>query len=100
MNEVKYKIRRAILMAAAEFAVFSFEFIWHHPWVSDLGVEVEAVRDQWKLLIRHGYIKLIPGYVDDAVLADEQKKSIEKTCHPTRDEFLWGAIVAVEGNKI
>lgn len=92
---MKYKIRRAILMALANGNnIVNINQLLNLPQLMTLNVEDEAIRDQVKLLIQHGY--LIQSHPDLGLIALSFKEfqSIYRTSLPSRDEFLWGSIVA------
>ena len=92
---MKYKIRRAILMALADSStVVHIDQLPNHPQLLALNVEIEAIRDQAKLLIKHGY--LVQPSLDFGLIALSTKEftSIRQTSLPSLDEFLWGSMVA------
>ena len=92
---MKYKIRRAILMALANGdTIVDNNQLLNHPLLLALNVEAEAIRDQIKLLVQHGY--LIQSHPDLGLIALSFKEfqNIHRTLLPSRDEFLWGSIVA------
>lgn len=97
---MKYKIRRAILMALANSdTVVHINQLLNHPQLLALNVEAEAIRDQTKLLIQHGY--LVQPSLDFGLIALSTKEftSFRRTSLPSRDEFLWGSIVATVRNR-
>lgn len=92
---MKYKIRRAIIMALADCGnICHINRLLNHPQLTALNVEAEAIRDQAKLLVKHGY--LLKKSVNFAVVALSTREvtSLRQTSLPSHDEFLWGSIVA------
>ena len=99
MDEIKYKIRRSLLLAVNDYPVTSLEYVLKHPFIQALSVDVEIIRIEWFKLIKYGYLKPIAGYDNTVRINEEQIDAIKDTGLPVRDEFLWGVIAAPEVNN-
>ena len=83
MDEIKYKIRRSLLLAVNDYPVTSLEYVLKHPFIQALSVDVEIIRIEWFKLIKYGYLKPIAGYDNTVRINEEQIDAIRKEL----DEF-------------
>lgn len=99
MNDIKYRIRRSLLLAAKDYNVASLQYVIAHHFVVSLNADIEIIRIEWYKLIKYGYLIPIIGYDDAVKLSRDQIEAIEKTKLPTQDEFLFGPEVAGLNSK-
>ena len=96
---MKYKIRRAIIMALADCGnIYNINRLLNHPQLTALNVEAEAIRDQIKLLVQHGYLIQSHPSLNLIALSFKEFQSIYRTSLPSRDDFLWGSTL-IQGEK-
>ena len=87
MSDIKYRIRRALLLAASEYNVASLEYVIKHPFIINLNADIEIIRMEWFKLIKYDYLIPIVGYNDAVKLAKEQVEAIEKQKDLLREQM-------------